>query len=72
MRPASRTGLLLAAVLVQCYAARGGQTGCVPMEVYPTLDACRVLARQYQRDDNRALRVTGLPAVVSYRCRTIS
>jgi hypothetical protein len=29
---------------------------------------CRTLARGYQKFDTRALSVTGLPAVVSYRC----
>ena len=29
---------------------------------------CRTLAREYQKFDTRALSVTRLPAVVSYRC----
>jgi hypothetical protein len=29
---------------------------------------CRALASEYRRFDTRALNVTGLPVVVSYRC----
>jgi hypothetical protein len=29
---------------------------------------CQPLARQYQREDRRALAITRLPAVVSYHC----
>lgn len=64
--------LLLAALLVQCYAARGGKSGCEAMGVYPSLAECRTLARHYQHDDNRALKVTGLPVIVSYQCREAS
>ena len=58
---------LLAATLIQCYATRTGD-GCAPFSVHVTLAECRALASEYRKFDARALRVTGLPVVVSYRC----
>ena len=58
---------LLAATLIQCYATRTGN-GCAPLSVHATLAECRALASQYRKFDARALSVTGLPVVVSYRC----
>ena len=64
---ASSTLLALAATLIQCYATRTGD-GCVPLSVHATMAECGTLAREYQKFDTRALSVTRLPAVVSYRC----
>ena len=58
---------LFAFALIQCYATRTGD-GCVPLSVHATMAECRALAREHQKFDTRALGVTGLPAVVSYRC----
>jgi hypothetical protein len=58
---------LLAFALIQCYATRTGD-GCAPVSVHATMAECRELASEYQKFDKRALNVTGLPAVVSYRC----
>jgi hypothetical protein len=38
------------------------------LSVHATMAECRALASEYQKLDTRALNVTGLPAVVSYRC----
>ena len=59
---ASVTLLALGAALIQCY-----RDGCVPLSVHATMAECRALAREHQKFDTRALGVTGLPAVVSYR-----
>ena len=59
--------LLAFATLIQCYATRTGD-GCGPMSVHATMAECRALASDYQKFDRRALRVTGLPVVVSYDC----
>ena len=64
---ASVTLLALGAALIQCYATRA-RDGCVPLSVHATMAECRALAREYQKFDTRALGVTGLPVVVSYRC----
>ena len=58
---------LLAAALIQCYASRSGD-GCQPLSWHETMAECRALAKEYGKFDTRALRVTGLPVVVSYRC----
>jgi hypothetical protein len=63
----SITLLVLAATLIQCYATRTGD-GCAPLSVHATMAECRKLASEYQKFDARALGVTGLPVVVSYRC----
>jgi hypothetical protein len=59
--------LLVGVALIQCYATRTGD-GCAPLSVHATMAECRALASEYQKFDTRALNVTGLPAVVSYRC----
>ena len=61
------TLLALAATLIQCYATRT-RDGCAPLSVHATMAECRALAKEYGKFDTRALRVTGLPVVVSYRC----
>jgi hypothetical protein len=38
------------------------------MSVHATMAECRALASEYRKFDTRALRVTGLPVVVSYQC----
>lgn len=58
---------LLLVTLMQCYATRS-QSGCEPLSYPPSMAECQPLARQYQREDRRALAVTRLPAVVSYHC----
>jgi len=64
---ASVTLHALEAALIQCHAT-STRDGCVPLSVHATMAECRALAREYQKFDTRALGVTGLPAVVSYRC----
>ena len=63
----SVTLLALAATLIQCYATRTGG-GCAPLSVHATMAECRALASEYRKFDARALNVTGLRVVVSYRC----
>jgi hypothetical protein len=63
----SVTLLAFAATLIQCYATRTGD-GCAPLSVHATMAECRALASEYRKFDARALSVTGLPVVVSYRC----
>ena len=58
---------LLAFALTQCYATRT-KDNCTPMSVHATMAECRALASEYRKFDTRALRVTGLPVVVSYDC----
>ena len=58
---------LLAFALIQCYATRT-RDDCTPMSVHATMAECGELAIEYRKFDTRALRVTGLPAVVSYQC----
>jgi hypothetical protein len=53
--------------LIQCYATRTGD-GCAPLSVHATMAECRALASEYRKFDARALSVTGLLVVVSYRC----
>jgi hypothetical protein len=62
----SAVALLLVALL-QCYATRT-RSGCEQLSFHASLAECGPLARRYQREDNRALTVTRLPAVVHYRC----
>jgi hypothetical protein len=61
---------LLLVALLQCYATRT-QSGCKPLSYHHGWTDCSPLARQFQREDNRALVVTGLPVAVHYRCVTI-
>jgi hypothetical protein len=63
----SVTLLAFAATLIQCYATRTGD-GCAPLSVHATMAECRALASEYRKFDARAISVTGLPVVVSYRC----
>ena len=58
---------LLAFALIQCYATRT-RDDCTPMSVHATMAECGELAIEYRKFDTRALRVTGLPVVVSYDC----
>ena len=67
MRSGASVTLLAAATLIQCYASRTG-SGWEPLSVHETMAECRALASEYRKFDARALRVTGLPVVVSYRC----
>ena len=64
---ASVTLLALGVALIQCYATRT-RDGCAPVSVHATMAESRELASEYQKFDRRALNVTGLPVVVSYRC----
>ena len=59
--------LLVGVTLIQCYATRT-KDGCEPMSVHATMAECQALASEYRKFDTRALRVTGLPVVVSYQC----
>jgi hypothetical protein len=63
----SVTLLAVAATLIQCHATRTGD-GCAPLSVHATMAECRALASEYRKFDARALSVTGLPVVVTYRC----
>ena len=67
MRSGASVTLLAFATLIQCYASRSGD-GCQPLSWNSTMAECRTLASEYRKFDARALRVTGLPVVVSYRC----
>ena len=67
MRSGASVTLLAFATLIQCYASRTGD-GCAPLSEHATMAECRALAREYRKFDTRALNVTGLPVVVSYRC----
>jgi hypothetical protein len=51
--------LMLLVALLQRYAART-RSGCEGF--YPSLTECGQAARRYQREDTRALSVTGGPA----------
>ena len=64
---ASVTILAVGVMLIQCYAART-KDDCTPMSVHARLAECQALASEYRKFDTRALRVTGLPVVVSYQC----
>jgi hypothetical protein len=67
MRNGASVTLLAFATLIQCYATRT-KDGCEPMSMHATMAECRSLASEYRKFDTRALRVTGLPVVVSYDC----
>jgi hypothetical protein len=67
MRSRVSVTLFVGVVLIQCYATRT-RDGCAPLSAHATMAECRTLAKEYQKFDTRALDVTGLPAVVSYRC----
>jgi hypothetical protein len=67
MRSGASVALLVGVTLIQCYATRTTD-GCEPMSVHARLAECRALASEYRKFDTRALRVTGLPVVVSYDC----
>jgi hypothetical protein len=69
MRGAASSALLVGVVLMQCYATRTND-GCVSLSVHTAMAECRALAKEYGKFDARALSVTGLPVVVSYRCVT--
>ena len=43
----------------------------MPLSTQATMAECRALASEYRKFDTRALRVSGLPVVVSYRCVAI-
>ena len=70
MRNGASVALLVGVMLIQCYATRI-KDGCEPMSVHARLAECRALASEYRKFDTRALRVTGLPVVVSYDCVAI-
>ena len=67
MRSGASIALLAGVTLIQCYATRT-KDDCTPMSVHSTMAECRELAIEYRKFDTRALRVTGLPVVVSYQC----
>ena len=70
MRSGASGALLIGVTLIQCYATRT-KDGCEPMSVHARMAECRALASEYRRFDTRALSVTGLPVVVSYRCMAV-
>jgi len=53
--------------LLWCWATLA-HTGCDIIGFYDTQQACHKALVEAKRFDTRALRVTGLPAVVSYHC----
>ena len=67
MRSRASVALLAGVALIQCYATRT-KDGCAPLSAHATMAECRALAKEYGKFDTRALNVTGLPVVVSYRC----
>jgi len=67
MRSGASVALLVGMTLIQCYATRT-KDDCTPMSVHATMTECRALASEYRKFDTRALRVTGLPVMVSCQC----
>jgi hypothetical protein len=67
MRSGGSVILLVGVALIKCYATRTGD-GCALLSVHETMAECRALAKEYRKFDTRALNVTGLPVMVSYRC----
>ena len=58
-------------MMVQCYAALHQQARCDPYRVYDNAGECKKLAAQWTKADRKALTVTGLPAIVEYKCMPI-
>jgi hypothetical protein len=67
MRSGGSVILLVGVALIKCYATRTGD-GYALLSVHETMAECRALAKEYRKFDTRALNVTGLPVMVSYRC----
>lgn len=62
--------IVIAAVLVQCYATRT-DTRCLSFSFYETYRECQAAAREYRRVDSRALLAANAPIVVSYHCKEV-